>query len=357
MNKRDAFFRVISPDHLYFASLVFAVITFTIVVMIYLFLHIRKKKFRIKERIIETLNEWIGEMIVEKTLPEIHISEELARFLKKESNRQFIIRNLINIKKNLTGATTETTIYLYEKLDLRRDSVKRMKSKAWHHKAEGIYELYMMNQREEHTVIFGYTNSDNEYVRMEAQTASIGFSGFNGLAFLDNLTYPLHEWQQIKLLEQLAAIDTDPMPHLPLWLQSSNEYVIQFALKLADIYQQIHVNDIVIACLKSNNEKIRYQAIKTLGRIAQETTAEALKQQYSKETSNNELEIIKQLAIIGTSDDLSFLTDRLKEEEETLVIEAGRAIIACGNERGWQILEERMPFESMFKQIKYEFSQ
>ena len=80
------------------------------------------------------------------------------------------------------------------------------------------------------------------------------------MVFLDSLTYPLYEWQQIKLLEQLAAIDTDNMTHLPLWLRSSNEYVVQFALKLADIYQQIYVNDIVIDCLASNNEKIRYCA-------------------------------------------------------------------------------------------------
>ncbi|HJU45828.1 MAG TPA: HEAT repeat domain-containing protein [Chitinophagaceae bacterium] len=295
-------------------------------------------------------------MMVEKTLPEIHISEDLARFLKKESNRQFIIRNLINIKKNLTGVTTDITVYLYEKLNLRRDSIKRMKSSAWHHKAQGIYELYMMNQREEQAAIFGHTNSNNEYVRMEAQTASIGFSGFNGLVFLDNLTYPLHEWQQIKLLEQLAAIDIDNMPHLPHWLQSSNEYVIQFALKLADIYQQIYVNDIVITCLSSNNEKIRYQAIKTLGRIAQETTADALKERYYKETSSNKLEIIKQLAIIGTSDDLPFLTDRLKEEDESLILEAGRAIMTASG-KNWQIMEEKKISESIFKQIKYEFAQ
>lgn len=357
MSKRDVFFRVISPEYLYFASIVFAISTFILVVMIFFFLYIRKKQFRIKSRILETLNDWIGEMMVEKTLPEIHISEELTKFFKKESNRQFIIRNLINIKKNLTGTTTDTTVYLYEKLNLRRDSIKRMKSSAWHHKAQGIYELYMMNQRDEYTAIFGYTNSNNEYVRMEAQTASIGFSGFSGLAFLDNLTYPLHEWQQIKLLEQLAAIDVNEMPHLPLWLQSSNEYVIQFALKLTDIYQQIYVNDIVITCLESNNEKIRYQAIKTLGRIAQETTADALKEQYYKETPGNKLEIIKQLAIIGTSDELPFLTDRLREEDESLIIEAGRAIVAVGGDRSWQMLEDNMLSESIFKQIKYESSQ
>jgi hypothetical protein len=356
VSKRDAFFRIISPEYLYFASTIFAVITFTIVVMIFFFLYIRKKKFHVRARIIETLNEWIGEMMVEKTVPEIHISEELARFLKKESNRQFIITNLINIKKNLTGTTTDTTIYLYEKMDLRQDSIKRIKSSAWYHKAQGIYELYMMNQREEHTTIFGYTNSDNEYVRMEAQTAIIGFSGFEGLVFLDSLTYPLYEWQQIKLLEQLAAIDTDNMAHLPLWLQSSNEYVVQFALKLADIYQQIYVNDIVVACLKSNNEKIRYQAIKALGRIAQETTAGALKEQYHQETLNNKLEIIKQLAIIGISDDLPFLIDRLKEADESLIIEAGRAIVTV-SDRNWKILEDNISLESILKQIKYEFSQ
>jgi HEAT repeat protein len=294
-------------------------------------------------------------MMVENTAPEINISADLAKFLKREDNRHFIIENLINIKKNLTGSTAGTTIDIYEKLSLRHDSIKRLRSSAWYHKTQGIYELYMMNQHDQRAAIFEYTNSGNEYVRMEAQTAIVGFSGFGGLVFLDNLTYPLHEWQQIKLLEQLAAINADNMDHLPLWLQSSNAYVVQFALKLADIYQQFQVNDMVIDRLKSENEKIRYQAIKTLGGIANETTAKALKEHYAVETPENKLEIIKQLSVMGASDDLPFLIDRLQEEDESLVIEAGRAIVA-GNNENMKILEGHLTSESIYKQIKQEFS-
>lgn len=355
MDKRETFFRVISPDHLYFTAAIFGIATLVLVAVIYLYLYAKKRNYKIKERILETLNEWIGEMMVEQSEPEINIPPGLAKFFRKEDNRHFIIESLINIKKNLTGATADTTVYLYEKLNLRHDSLKKLKSAAWHNKTQGIYELYMMNQRDQQAAIFEYTNSKNEYVRMEAQTAVIGFSGFEGLVFLDNLTYPLHEWQQIKLLEQLAAIDSDAMPNLPVWLRSPNDYVVQFALKLADIYQQFHVNEIVVDRLKSDNERIRYQAIKTLGIIANETTANALIEQYPAETIENKLEIIKQLAVIGGSDDLPFLTERLKEEDDSLVIEASRAIIS-GNNNGWQILEQYLSSPSIYKQIKQEFA-
>lgn len=308
-----------------------------------------------KQEILETLNEWIGEMMVEKTLPEIHISADLETFLKKRENRQFTINSLINVKKNFSGSANETTTYLYEKLDVRKDSVKKLHSRTWYLKARGIYELYMMNQHDYEAAISEYTNSPNEYVRMEAQTAIVGFSGFGGLVFLSKLTYPLHEWQQIKLLEQLAAINADSMGDLPLWLQSSNDYVVQFALKLADIYQQFHVHDRVIMNLGSENEKIRYQAIKTLGKIGNETTAQVLKHQYSQETRGIKLEIIQQLAFIAGNDDLPFLVDRLKEEEESLVVAAGRAIITNGR-NNWPILEEHLLSKSIFKQIKQEFS-
>lgn len=307
----------------------------------------------------ERLNEWISEMVVEGSLPEIMLFADLEKFLRKKNNRHFIIKSLINIKKNLTGMGADTTIYLYEALHLREDSLKSLKSSLWYHKARGIYELYMMNQQGDTDAIFTYTNDDNEYVRMEAQTAIIGFAGFEGLVFLDTLSYPLHEWQQIKLLEQLAAMDTVAMPHLPLWLQSSNQYVVQFALKLADIYQQFSVHDTVALCLDSPNEKIRHQAIKTLGRLAQEQTAAILCSRYSGETPDNQLEIVKQLIMTGSSDELPFLLERLKEEDDNLVLEAGRAIVTI-DRKGWALLEqgliEGQKLPSIFKQIKYELA-
>lgn len=353
----DAFFRFISSSHLYFGATIFGIITVIIVLMIYLFLYVKKRRFRIKALVGAQLNEWISDALTEDELPRIAIPNDISHYLKKPFMRQFLMDNLINIRKNVTGDVATSLVELYKMLGLKDDSVRKLKSLVWHKRARGVYELYMMQQKEELQDILEYTNSNNEFVRMEAQTAIIGFSGFNGLVFLDQLTYPLYEWQQIKLLEQLNTVNTGDMPHLPLWLSSANSYVVHFALKLTEIYQQFQVHDDVVPCLESKNDKIRNQAIKTLGSIASENTIEIFKQHYDKETVLNKKAILEQFVVNGTGAELEFLYDKLDEEDDGLKLEAVRAIASIDN-NAFSELEHTSAEDdtliSIIKQVKYE---
>lgn len=357
MTNREAFFRFISPEHLYFCAMVFGIITAIVVAMIYIFLYVKKKRFRTKQHIVAQLNDWISDVLTMQSFEEIIIPADLKEYLKKKRNRQFVIENLINIQKNLTGTAAEHIIKLYEHIELKKDSVKSFNSIAWHEKAKGIYQLYMMNQKDKMPDIFNHTDSSNEYVRMEAQTAIIGFQGFEGLIFLNTLTRPLNEWQQIKLLEQLSSLNPGNFENLPQWLISDNRYVVQFALKLADIYLQFQVHDIVVQCLKNDDDKIRYQAIKTLSKIADTQTSAIYREQYANETTGNKIAILKQLAVIGSEEDVPFLTALLQEKDERTKLETARAIVSISN-TGWKTLEENTQHNEVLmaigKQVKYE---
>lgn len=325
MGKSDLFSRLVTAQHLYFAAAIFGVLTFSIITIIYFFLYRKKKRHLTNIEITEVFNKWLSDILLEQE-PDLNISDELGKYLKHRNNRHYIVESLINVRKNFTGKAIDNVIRLYESLGFKEDSIKKMNSVLWHEKARGIYELYMMNQRDEFPDMFRYTNSNNPYVRMEAQTAIIGFEGFKGLVFLDELIYPLHEWQQIKLLEQLNTLDTEAMHHLPLWLQSENKYVVQFALKLAEIYRQYQVHDLVIQCLQDSSEAIRAQAIKTLGKIALPETIELLKAGYTNETIENRKKIIQQIGINGGENELAFLTPQLDNTSAEIALEATRAI-------------------------------
>jgi len=354
-----AFFRLLSPEHLYFSAALFALLTLLLVGMIYLFLYIKKRRFRVKKSITGQLNDWISEQMTMEEDGSFITLPDFAPHFKKKYVRQFITDNLINFKKSVAGHLSDSVVRLYEHSGLKKDSEARMKSLRWHLRSRGIYELYMMQQRESLSDILDYTNSNNEYVRMEAQTAIIGFDGFKGLIFLNDLHYPLYEWQQIKLLEQLDAFNSEEMPHLPSWLRSANSYVVQFALKLTEVYQQFRVHGEVVQCLGSDNQKIRNQAIKTLGSIAHEDTVFILRQQYFTETIANQLEILRQTGINGTEEDIEFLKGRLYEEDDSLKLEAGRAIVAItpGHIATLKHIAANDPIiHSIANQIKYELT-
>ncbi|MBX2906868.1 MAG: HEAT repeat domain-containing protein [Taibaiella sp.] len=350
----------ISPERLYAAAAFFSIITLAVVAMIYIRLYIKKKTHFGHARITEQLNEWISEALLEETTVNITMQPWLMQYFAKEVHRRYVTDSLINAKKNLKGAASNSIVDLYLKLGLKKDSLNRMRSLVWHKKARGIYELYMMGQQDMAAEIERHTNSWFEGVRAEAQTATVGFKGFAGLEFLSILTQPLNEWQQLKLLEQLHKLNVEEMPGLPGWLASPNLQVQIFALKIADIYNQFHVHDQVAELLCADNEALRTQAIKTLGRIGNEETAGIMRDQYRQETQGNKKLILRQLGMVGSDLDRNFLMERMNEEDDGLKLEAMRAMAQCDAE-GWDELlslaNDNTVLNSISKQVLYELEQ
>lgn len=330
-----------------------------LVVLIFSNLYVKKRSFIYRNRISGWLNQWISEALMNDDVINVSPPRWLKNYLRKEPHRQYVTDNLINIKQNISGSVDENISALYKKLGLREDSVKKLHSRLWYLKARGIYELYMMGQEDMLPDIQELTNSRNEQVRMEAQTAIVGFKGFNGLSFLKTLIYPINEWQQLKLLAQLSNFDPGDMEELALWLSSENEYVQLFALKLTDIYQQFHLHDIAAMALRSPHEHLRSQAIKTLGRIPNEFTASILQEQYSHETYTNKKSIFKEIGNIGGDADLPFLSAQLADPDDGIKLEAGRALARC-NKNGRALFESSIlgneVLMSVAAQIKYELA-
>lgn len=347
---RDTFFEIISPEHLYAGAIIFGILTLFVVLVIYIYLYKKKKRFRAKTALNEIIDDWIGDLLSEDEITDLNIPPSLGRVINKPIYRQFLTDKLVNIKKNIYGSSGRNIEVVYVELGLKEDSVKKMKSHIWHIKAKGIYELYMMDQRDMYNDILKYTNNNNKFVRREAQAAIIGFAGFEGLVFLDTLTNPLLEWQQLKLIEQLQTENLTGLDALPLWLQSENKYVVQFALKLADIYQQFDAHDVIVSCLDDDAEKIRRLAIKTLGSISTAETASLLREKYAGETVANRRMILTQLADIGSDEDVTFLEHKLAEPDDQLKLEAVRALVKISSEN-WKLLAKHTSNNAVLDEI------
>lgn len=357
MTGRDTFFRIISPEHLYAGALLFTVLTALVVSTIYLFLYLKKKRYRVRALLNDTIDDWITDVIDEGVSSAENIPESLNRYLSKKEFRQFIIDKLITIKKNISGQPAADIESIYTKLGLKDDSVAKMRSLRWYLKARGIYELYMMNARDKTNEISSFTNHSNKFVRREAQSALVSFYGFEGLYFLDDLTQPLLEWQHLKLLTQLQGFDMSPLPKLSLWLQSENPYVVLFALKLVEIYMQYEVHDEVVKKLSADDVNIRYHAIKALGAISNDDTASILISRFNEDATANKVEILKQLSIAGNSDNNSFLLRLLDTNNNTIKLEAIRTLMMLNGSNyvvSTESLREDDIIKSMSLQVKKE---
>jgi len=103
-------------------------------------------------------------------------------------------------------------------LKLEKYALKSLKSRKWYIKAKAIQELTVMEIDEFVSQLYPYTNDQNEHVRMEAQNALVQFNGFDGLSFLDIVSYPISDWQQIKLLQKLRGC----LRQMLTWMAGSN---------------------------------------------------------------------------------------------------------------------------------------
>lgn len=298
---------------------------------------------------------------MEESVENIVMPKRFYQMMKNLKARQFIIDELVRCKKNFSGAVAENIVVLYKHLGLKSDSIKKMKSgNKWHIKAKGIQELYMMDQQDVLTTIYKNTNSNNEFVRMEAQTGVIHLTGFPGLRFLDVISYPLTEWQQLKLLEQLklSPLTEDLSIKIPHWLLSKNDTVVVFALKLADEYQEFSVRDKVITCLVHQTATIRSQALKTLIRLSDEKTASILLGCINKESFSNQAYILDALQYLASDKEKYFLLNLFDHPNDLIKLKAAIVLVKCCTD-GMEILKAKAvdlpePYHRILLHVQFE---
>ncbi len=356
---KTAFEDLITPGTLMKGVLFFSAITFSLVVFTYLYLGLKKKSFFFKDKIRKSLELWISHVILsEEEEDELHIPEKFTKMFRNPVARQYAIDHLIINKKVFSGAVAQNIRHLYEKLGFKNDSLKKLKSKLWYTKAKGIQELSIMDQNDQLINIYRLTNSRNELVRNEAQNAIIQWSGFNGLRFLDVVTYDISEWQQIQLLELLKLFTQQDMPKLPNWLSSTNNSVILFALKLAEVYQQFIVKEKVEQCLLHEDEKIRVQAVNTLARVGNSESADRIIQQYENESILNQLNMLQKLPLMAEEKHVLFLQQQLFDENDFIKLSAAKAL---GTMHHLELVQQKAveqpePYDHIFKHVKAELA-
>ncbi|GEO12184.1 HEAT repeat domain-containing protein [Segetibacter aerophilus] len=357
-NFDDTFARYVKPVYLYSASVVFILLTATLVIATFNTLYVKKKKNCFKKSIEKSLEDWITEVIINESSVGVAIPENIQDLFKKPEARQLVIDELVRNKSSFLGIVSENIIKLYYKLGLNVDSRIKLDDRRTHIQCQGIHELGVMEQKDQLQKVYRFTNSKDKDVRIEAQTAVLQWYGFKGLRFLDVVSYPITEFQQLKLLELLRQLPFTGFSKLDKWLTSSNDTVVSFALKLAEHYKQVQVHKEAEQCLQHPNEAVRVQAVKTLAKIGDSKTADLLTLAYNKERFTNRLNILKELPKIAGDDQRDFLIIQLHEGHEYLKLAAAKVLAHCTAE-GMEILEAKsydtpIPYKEIFLHVKAE---
>lgn len=278
----------------------------------------------------------------------INLPMKFQKKLKKRFARSVMKDVILDSKNNLTETYGENLQALYNQTGLKKDALKNLRfGKRWYIKAGAIQDLSRMNQTDCIRHIYKYVNNKNKYIRMEAQSAMINLWGFRGLRFLNFIVHPVSEWQQIILLRQLSYFTYEEFQGIEKWLQSPNDSVVIFALKLVRVYHRFELYDAVAKTLEHPNLVVRRNCIITLAGIYTEDTASLMISHFDPEARICKLAILSALQEAGNEQSIPFLMKELKSGENEYKLKAAQAIVAIGKREGLELIASQ-PFSDLF---------
>lgn len=355
---------ITQPHFFHLANLFFSslILLFIAIILVAVFFRItydgKRQKWKLMADLLIRKTIFLEEDEEFQKASEIALTPRTVKHLKNPDFRKLLTTELTNARKNVSGSSADNLVRLYLQLNLHQNALANLKMGKWHIKALAIQELSIFGLKENLTRIYRYTNHSNDLLRMEAQVAIVRLSGFEGLRFLDLISYPLSEWQQIKLLHELAHVPPENFNGIEKWLKSENQTVIIFGLKLCRLYHRFELHDSVCACLVNEEPQVRLQAIYTLGKIYNEQTSGILIARLLKEELRHRMAIIKVLQDIGTNDDIPVLLDQLRCEDAALKQVAACALAKIGSEGLAGLLQhehaKEYPLTEIIAQIKNE---
>ncbi|MDP3312698.1 hypothetical protein [Lutibacter sp.] len=193
------------------------------------------------------------------------IIEKLTFCISSKSKRKIIKRVLLKLKKEISGEIAVAIQNLYRQIGLLNFALKKLDHQNWYVVAMGIRELKQFNIKDAHDAILHHVNHSSKEVRKEVQLYLVSLFHFKGLEFLTKIETDLSEWDQIQLLEVLQKNEDQQDVDITPWLNSNNDSVVMFSLKIAEIFNQYEVQNHIIELLHHKNNIIRTKAILVLG--------------------------------------------------------------------------------------------
>ncbi|MFA9191343.1 hypothetical protein AAGV28_08175 [Flavobacterium sp. FZUC8N2.13] len=296
-----------------------------IIVLLLIYLKNLRNRLRLKGRIEATYQKKYESDLIEYlyagneddtniTVQQQKIVVYLKKCAENRLKRKLIIATFLKLKNEISGETADAIQNLYYQTGLINSATSKLKSKKWDSVARAIRELTQFEIKEAHDAIILLVNHPRKEVRNEIQKYLVKLFRFDGLKFLNVLENPLSAWDQIQLLEILNKFTNLEIPEMNNWLQSKNNSVISFTLKLAKIYNQFGVKDEVIALFNHPNIDIRIEAIEVVTHLGIYEATAILKEDYFTRTLEEQIAFFKMMEDMAMPEDIPFIKEHIQHE-------------------------------------------
>ncbi|HXI00675.1 MAG TPA: HEAT repeat domain-containing protein [Sphingobacteriaceae bacterium] len=319
-------------------ALIGIIVSLAIVLLTYLEIIFRRlestsKSLRINEAKNLVTEELTNNLMLEDESDKKSVNS-VATKLKKLTRgdiifNQIIIDELIFFHRNFSDNTGRLLSRLYNRLNLKELSLKKLKNRSWNVQAQGLREIQEMpaltlkNKELIQPLLF----SENNDLRIEAQAAYLRMNREHPFDFLNYADEDLLDWHQIILLEVIYNTEDLKVPVFSKWLDSPNITVITFCIKLIVNYHQLDAIPKLISLLDHPKIKIREDAVAALGKLYAEQSETRLVEIFAEQVLSVKLLIIEALGLIASGKNIDFLRSQfLVDDDFSIIKTAGCAL-------------------------------
>lgn len=278
----------------------------------------RNNDFR--ENIENEANTFLTELIfsnysapeMKKKIKDFQIEHKLNNNLRK-----FILNKIIHIKENLNETNEHTMLLIYKYFGFDEISNKLIRNRKWYSKSEAFHHYQNIGYKIKTGHVKQFLDSKNKSLRSNAIIALISLSD-EKFDVLDNYKYNISKSDEVKILDIIYRKKSKIPKNINNWLKSKNDSIVIIAIKL--IVRFRHKHDISLEqisyLLSSENPSVRKEIILAIRELVMFEANAILTEHFSLETNiRNKISIIKTFNVIGTSENIGFMSRLLKEDE------------------------------------------
>lgn len=315
----------INAENIYYFLLYFFIplIGLFLVLIVFTLLYSRytiDKNEGFREDIENDANTFLTELIFsDYTASEMKtkINEFQSKHKLTKNLRKFILNKIIHIKVNLNETNEHTMLLIYKYFGFDEISNKLVRNRNWYSKSEAFHHYQNIGYKIKKGHVKRFLDSKNTALRSNAIIALISLSD-EKFDVLDNYKYTISKSDEVKILDIIYRKKANIPTNINNWLQSKNDSIVIIAIKL--IVRFRHKQDISLEqisyLLSSENQAVRKEIILAIRELVMFEANEILIQHFTKETNiRNKISIIKTLNIIGTSENIGFISRILNEDE------------------------------------------
>jgi hypothetical protein len=231
--------------------------------------------------------------------------------------RKYILNKIIHIKENLNETNEHTILLIYKYFGFDEISNKLIRNRNWFSKSKAIYQYQNIGYKIKKGHVKKSLNSKNKALRSNAIIALISLSDekFN---VLDNYKYNISKSDEVKILDIIYRKKSNIPKNIHKWLNSKNDSIVIIAIKLLVRFRHKHDFSLeqISLLLKSENNLVRKEVILAIRELVIFEANDILMDYFKTETNiRNKISIIKTLNIIGTTENITFLSGLLNEQE------------------------------------------